>query len=661
MKTLLVNPPHSNPTSPPLGLAVLCSHLRALRHEVEIHDVSISSLRKFLEWRTVQNWLGKAREDIVVLEQKDALSYTEQRRYSELVQATLHFEHYSGRVSDALAVQCDPVAFQDRVIRGDAHCILNRILESIGAVVGDTDLNTADYRCLLSPFSSTDLSHVAHEGNNLYQTFINEWAASIDWADVGVVGISISYAKQMIPTILIASAIMRASSDTWIILGGSLLAHMNNEHIVRLLDYCHGIIRWEGEIAMSLVLDARRDGRRLTGELGILCRNRDGTVMSPSRVPGVNLDQAPTPDFRGFPLESYLMPHKVLPLQVGRGCYWGKCTFCCLSTAFREHGHWRSPKRVAEDMQTLSTRHGVRCFEFVDDALPPAYAKGLSRAIAARGLDIRWFCYGRLDPAFSLDLLKEMKESGCTSIKFGLESASQPVLRQMRKGIRVKMAERLLAHTKQAGIVPQVAFFIGFPGEGTEDVARTLSFVENHVLPAGVVAFNGQFRILSSMEVFQKPEVFGIRKFEKWNIDEDLMDYFVMDAEKTLLGEELANCVAATQRRLAGSINHDFARTVDLRRFFFLPVEPLSQYGPADGEPWIMKAPFDLTRIRSLTDLNNGDFSPGEGIYRTRSYVVRNAHCENHLQSLSRLVPRLPRQSLTDYVFDPVTRVFSQR
>ena len=48
--------------------------------------------------------------------------------------------------------------------------------------------------------------------------------------------------------------------------------------------------------------------------------------VTATRVEDVNA--LPTPDFEGLPLDRYLAPRLVLPILLGKGCYFNRCKFC---------------------------------------------------------------------------------------------------------------------------------------------------------------------------------------------------------------------------------------------------------------------------------------------------------------------------------------------
>ena len=79
---------------------------------------------------------------------------------------------------------------------------------------------------------------------------------------------------------------------------------------------------------------------------------------------------------------------------------------------------------------------------------------------------------------------QKIKDSGCSSLSFGVESGSQKVLDDMRKKIEVCEIENNLKHGKEVGICNHVNWMFGFPTEEPVDFfhsLQTLFNTRNHI------------------------------------------------------------------------------------------------------------------------------------------------------------------------------------
>jgi len=75
-------------------------------------------------------------------------------------------------------------------------------------------------------------------------------------------------------------------------------------------------------------------------------------------------------------------------------------------------------------------------------------------------------------------LLLKMKEAGCVSMWYGVESGTQTVLDEMRKGITLEQTIKAFKWTKEAGLKPDPNVVLGFPGETKQTAWETIKLVE---------------------------------------------------------------------------------------------------------------------------------------------------------------------------------------
>ena len=80
--------------------------------------------------------------------------------------------------------------------------------------------------------------------------------------------------------------------------------------------------------------------------------------------------------------------------------------------------------------------YDVSLVRFQDDTftLNKQRALDICNGILEKGLDIKWVCDTRVDK-IDVELLKRMKEAGCSRVKIGVESGSDEILRKMHKGV----------------------------------------------------------------------------------------------------------------------------------------------------------------------------------------------------------------------------------
>lgn len=195
----------------------------------------------------------------------------------------------------------------------------------------------------------------------------------------------------------------------------------------------------------------------------------------------IDMDSLPFPAYHLLPWRKY-RPHPPhgrampwLPMVTSRGCVY-KCNYCSRAV-FGDIFRAQSPKRVVDEIEWLQSKYNVREIGFYDDVftLDKRRAHGIAEEMLRRGIKVCWTCETRAD-LVDKALLKHMKQSGCYSISYGMESASQTVLDAIGKGITPERSEEAIRLTKEAGIKAIGYFMIGSPNETPATIRQTIDF-----------------------------------------------------------------------------------------------------------------------------------------------------------------------------------------
>lgn len=187
-----------------------------------------------------------------------------------------------------------------------------------------------------------------------------------------------------------------------------------------------------------------------------------------------------------FPLKSYAFPF-ALSLPVGTvltdyGCPF-KCSYCSIGTI-----GWRLREldEVVAEIDLLQSL-GIKEIHFRDQTFGADRDRTgiLMRRLAERRLT--WSCFTRMD-IVTKESLSSMKEAGCHTIIFGIESGDHAVRQKYGKGLQDELIFRTLKMCQELGIKTVGTFIIGLPGEKEEDVVRTIRFAQQ--IPLDYASFN---------------------------------------------------------------------------------------------------------------------------------------------------------------------------
>jgi anaerobic magnesium-protoporphyrin IX monomethyl ester cyclase len=235
----------------------------------------------------------------------------------------------------------------------------------------------------------------------------------------------------------------------------------------------------DGERASVALIDALCSGQEVEALAGLV-RDRNGTVTFTPPSEDADLDSLPSPALhRWIDLARYQRHGATVPIQTKRGCVY-KCVYC----TYRNVEGWgyrtRDPELVADEIQELNLKAGVRHFDFVDSTFnsPPGHALEVCEAISRRRLGVRLDTTNFTPATASTELLTAMKRAGFRTLGITAESASDPVLQKLEKGFNAAKVREVAARVEKHGIRTLWIFLVGGPGETAATLEETLDFAK---------------------------------------------------------------------------------------------------------------------------------------------------------------------------------------
>jgi hypothetical protein len=442
---LLIHPPAARAAEPPLGTAVLLSHLRRGGATAEAIDANLEAHLYLLDADRLTAAAGSAPATAL---------------------------HRAGKnVPRSLSFLRSPDAGRSFSRYATAARHLNTALSAYRGASARERWTLGDYvHGALSEFSPPDLSHAASgKAGTIFSGYFRDALLPrvVRMRPRGV-ALSVNYRHQVLPAFELAGLLRRRLPGVPVYGGGGMFASWRGS--LRGMELAFLPFDRVGFGPGESALAAAAGGASTGG--GIFFEDGEAVEF--------------LPDFGFAPLREYLSPEPVLPVAATRGCYWRRCGFCPEAVApvhpYRAVDAGAFPAMLRE----LSDRYGVRRFHLTDNAIPvPVLRSMADRGSALRGLS--WHGFARferelLDPEFASSLAA----AGCTMLQLGLESGSQPLLDRMGKGTRVGEASAILSNLSRAGIVSYVYVMFGAPGETESDAERTRSFLAEH---AGEIGF----------------------------------------------------------------------------------------------------------------------------------------------------------------------------
>ena len=230
---------------------------------------------------------------------------------------------------------------------------------------------------------------------------------------------------------------------------------------------------------------------------GLSYRNSEGVIVhNEDRALLQEMDSLPwvTPIYkRDLQMENYFigyLKHPYISIYSGRGCK-SRCTFCLWPQTVGGHVYrTRSVENVVEEIAWAAKAFPqTKEFFFDDDTftddLPraEAIAKGLGK------LGITWSCNAKANvPRKSLEVFKA---NGLRLLLVGYESGNQQILHNIKKGMRIEVAERFTKDCHELGIAIHGTFIMGLPGESEETIRETIDWarkINPHTIQVSLAA-----------------------------------------------------------------------------------------------------------------------------------------------------------------------------
>lgn len=97
-------------------------------------------------------------------------------------------------------------------------------------------------------------------------------------------------------------------------------------------------------------------------------------------------------------------------------------------------------------------------------------------AMIEAGNPFTWSCCSRVDFVQYLDIIELMRDAGCHTIEFGVESGCQRILDSMRKNVTKEKIAHVIDTATRAGIQTKANFILGHLGETHDSIEETIEF-----------------------------------------------------------------------------------------------------------------------------------------------------------------------------------------
>jgi hypothetical protein len=275
-------------------------------------------------------------------------------------------------------------------------------------------------------------------------------------------------------SVKIATEIKKKLPDIKLFAGGP---HVDwfMENIFRYTDIFDALAYGEGEETIKFLADYAIGKRKLSDIPNIIYRENGRINVTPlKRIKDLNLLSEPVYDEAIYPAMKGDQKVRFIMIDESRGCP-NACYFCIHPQKSGSKWRYYEPLHTIDLIEKLSHKINTSAFRMSGSNTPPSLRKELAQELIKRQFGINYAGFGHVNSNEDYDLLRE---SGCLSLAFGVESGSQRILDQdLNKNVKVEQIISALNRCKRSGILTVASIIVPCPHDNDETIKETLELL----------------------------------------------------------------------------------------------------------------------------------------------------------------------------------------
>lgn len=500
-KILLIQPPQWCPASPYLAVPLLSGGLKREGFDVKAYDLNIEFFNYLLTKENLVSCDNFARKfleeaapdyenaDISEIEKNG--DYHEKNRCLKYLTIKKFYSDYTEEIPELI----EKIEYAVGVTRSkedffvpeklfEAKHIIKTALRLASMPYAPNEIDFDNY--FSNPLYNLDWENVRAQVEdktiNMFYDYFGSFASLAAKEKYDIIALSMTDLSQMISVFTLAKA-LREKTDAKIIVGGNYSTQIYDEimkHKDIFTDFIDYLVIGDGEIALTMLCSYLSGSCTLSQVPNIVYLGENGEVVSTGfSCDRIDMDSLAYPDFSDYDLTKYFTPDPTFPIQLSKGCYWGKCNFC--DYPYGQQGyHPKHIERILDEIKHLMHTYNASKFMFVDEAIPPKFYNELALAIIRESLKINFYSFARLETGYTPEVLANLHKAGARLFLWGYECSSPRVMALMNKGIDVSKRMQILSDARDAGIWNNGLFMFGYPTETLEETEETMRVIKEN-------------------------------------------------------------------------------------------------------------------------------------------------------------------------------------
>lgn len=259
-----------------------------------------------------------------------------------------------------------------------------------------------------------------------------------------------------------------------VILGGPGVSPIS-EAILKKFSFIDYIVEGEGETAVSFLISAIEKASNPITVPNLVYRENNAIIKNNRNRE--DLDEIGLLDYSFIDQKDYDFTSSII---TARGCPFD-CTFCYNKHMWSGEVRLKTVKQIFQEIDLILKNFGVNHIEIMDDLffLDKKRLYDFFKYYKRKSYSFKYMVSGARIGLLDKETLKNLKDTNCVSLWFGIESGSDRILEMIKKKFRVKDALNDLEMATE--YIPDImtSFIVGFPFETLNEFNKTVRLAEN--------------------------------------------------------------------------------------------------------------------------------------------------------------------------------------
>jgi len=362
-------------------------------------------------------------------------------------------------------------------------------------------------------FSFEDYEKVTDE-------FFNHTISNIKWDTFDVIGFTLNYG-QILPSLAVAKYLKTNFPSITIICGGSAVTGDLGTRFIDAFPWIDYVVSGEGEEALVQFINDPTS----IGTIPNLIYRKDDTIIKNNTAEYIDLNTLPYPDFTSYfqllntchpEIQQYYHLYGRIPIELSRGCWWNKCSFCNLNVQHKKYRE-KMIDRFCNELEFLSNTYKMLTFQVIANTLPFHDYRQLCHQLTALKKDFNLYIEARAGRLQRIDY-SLLKKAGFHHIQTGIESFSSSYLKKMNKGVNLIDNIAVLKYCKEQHIQNHYNIITQFPNEDENDfleTKKTIDVFQQYLDPPQI----SKFIITYGSTIYDHLDLYNIKKVKPTKTD----------------------------------------------------------------------------------------------------------------------------------------------